>query len=351
MVLHAKNLLTRIRPQTLNNELQRLFLNRLSRLLHNGYTLVESLEIIQWDNSLKKPAKTITETLKNGNNLDEAFEEAHFSPLVTTYLYFVRTNGDIQASIHKCLVMFDQRLQYTRKFQQVARYPALLLVIFSVVLFFIKHSVLPSFQSLFQSSAEASSIVSVTILVINVLMSILFILIILALITTIFWQINKHKVSVSKQIKLFSAIPFYRKYKQIHTSFLFATHFSSLLKSGIPIKEILNTMAEQSKMPVLSHYATLMTEELNRGNHLASLLAQFQLLDRQIPLIFQKNADTTALEKDLSVYAEFLTEELSRKIMKSLTYIQPVFFLILAGLIVFIYMSLMWPMFQLIKTI
>lgn len=351
MALQAKTFLTRIRPQMLNKELQRLFLKRLSRLLHNGYTLVESLEIIQWDNSLKAPAQTITQALKNGNSLDASFEQAHFSSLVTTYLYFVRANGDIHASIDKCLTMFDQRLQYTKKFQQTARYPVILLVVFSVVLYFIKRSVLPSFQNLFQSSAEASSIVSITIIIINLLISALFILIMLALISALLWQINKRKVAIPNQIKLYCTIPFYRKYKQIHTSFLFATHFSSLLKTDLSIKEILTTMSEQVKLPILSYYATLMTEELNRGNQLSSLLSQLQLFDKQIPLIFQKNADTTELEKDLSVYAEFLTEELNRKIMKNLTYIQPVFFFILAGLIVFIYMSLMWPMFQLIKTI
>lgn len=351
MVSYMKKLLTRIRSQTLNKELQRLFLKRLSRLLHNGYTLVEALEVIQWDNSLKQPATVITHALKNGSNLDQAFEQAHFSSLVTTYLYFVRANGDIQTSINKCLVMFDQRLQYTKKFQQVARYPIILLIIFSAVLYFIKRSVLPSFQNLFQSSAEASSMVSITIIVINFLISATFILGILVLITALVWQINKRKVPIASQIKLYCSLPFYRKYKRIHTSFLFATHFSSLLKTELSIKEILTTMSEQVKLPILSYYAGKMTEELNRGNHLSSLLSQFQLLDKQIPLIFQKNADASALEKDLSVYAEFLTEELNHKIMKSLTYIQPVFFLLLAALIVFIYMSLMWPMFQLIKTI
>src|SRR5699024_7120180 len=112
MVSHVKTLFIRIRTQTLNKELQRLFLKRLSRLLHNGYTLVESLEIIQWDSRLKAPASIITNALKNGNSLDQAFEQAHFNTLVTTYLYFVRSNGDIQANIHKCLIMFDQRIQY-----------------------------------------------------------------------------------------------------------------------------------------------------------------------------------------------------------------------------------------------
>ncbi|MEN1970575.1 competence type IV pilus assembly protein ComGB [Lentibacillus sp. N15] len=351
MALYLKKYFAKIRHKTLKKELQLLFLNRLSRLLKNGYTLIDALEIIQWDAALKLPAATITACLKNGSRLDQAFEQSQFNSIVTSYLYFVRANGDIQASIDKCLIMYEQRLQYTRKFQQVARYPAILLIVFSVVLYFIKHSVLPSFQDLFQGSGAASSILTISVTLIDMGSALFIWLLILAIIIAFLWQFNKRKIPIDKQIKLYNAIPFYRHYKQIHVSFLFATHFSSLLKTGISIKEILTTMSKQGKIPILAYYANLMMQELNQGKHLSSLLSQFRMLDKQIPLIFQKNADSSALEKDLSIYAEFLTDELHRKIMKNLTYIQPIFFLVLAGLIVFIYMSLMWPMFQLIKTI
>ncbi|MBT2214445.1 type II secretion system F family protein [Virgibacillus dakarensis] len=351
MGLYLKKFLTEIRHKNVKKEQQLLFLNRLSRLLQNGYTLIESLEIVKWDKTMLEPATTITTALKNGSTLDQAFEKANFNHVITSYLYFARANGDIQASIQKCLSMYEQRLQYTKKFQQVARYPVILLVVFSILLYFIKQSVLPSFLDLFQYNAETSSIVFVSIMIIDFLSNFVFVLLIVALIATGLWQFNKRKIRIDKQIKIYSMLPVYRKYKQMHVSFSFATHFSSLLKTGISIKEILTTMSRQTKLPILAYYSTLMIEELNHGKHLSSLLSQLKLLDKQISVIFQKNADVTALEKDLSMYGELLTEELHRKIMKSITYIQPIFFLVLAGFIVFIYMTLMWPMFQLIKTI
>ncbi|MGY0692931.1 competence type IV pilus assembly protein ComGB [Virgibacillus sp. FSP13] len=351
MALYLKKYFTKIRQKNFKKEQQLLFLNRLSRLLQNGYTLIESLEVIKWNKTMKEPASVIMLALKSGSTLDQAFEKAKFNSIITSYLYFVRANGDIEASIRKCLNMYEQRLHYHRKFQQVARYPAILLLIFSVLLYFIKQSVLPSFLDLFQTSTEASSMLFISIMIIDFLSNFAYLLLILVIVFCLLWQINKRKIRIEKQIKLYSSLPIYRKYKQIQTTFLFATHFGSLLKTGIPIKEILNTMAQQTKLPILAYYSTLMIQELNQGRHITSLLSQLKLLDKQIPIIFQKNADVTALEKDLSIYAELLTEELHRKILKAITYIQPVFFLILAGFIVFIYITLMWPMFQLIKTI
>ncbi len=252
MVLYLKKYFMQIRHRTLKKELQLLFLNRLSRLLKNGYTLLESLQIIQWNSALAQPAATITTCLKNGNRLDQALEQANFNSFITSYLYFVRANGDIEASIDKCLAMYEQRLQYTKKFQQVARYPVILLFFFSIVLFFIKRSVLPSFQELFMATEETSSMISISIMIIDILTSMLIVSLIVLIIGATLWQVNKQKVSIDKQIKLYSTLPFYRNYKQIRVSFLFATHFSSLLKTGISIKDILSTMSEQTKLPILS---------------------------------------------------------------------------------------------------
>lgn len=124
-----------------------------------------------------------------------------------------------------------------------------------------------------------------------------------------------------------------------------------MLKSGMPLKEILISMSKQDKQPIISYYSTLMTNELSNGLTITHLLLELDFLDSRIASIFRKNSDIRALEKDLSVYADLLTEELQRKTVKVLTLIQPIIFIVLACFVVFIYMTLMLPMYQLIKTI
>ncbi|WP_404453000.1 type II secretion system F family protein [Virgibacillus necropolis] len=351
MDLYQKNYLTPSKRHKLKNEIQLLYLSRLLRLLKTGYSLLDALEVMKWDKQMIGPTSIIVHSLKNGNTLDEAFKEATFNPTITTYLYFVRANGDIQASIEKCMEMFQQRIEFTSKFQQTIRYPLILLTIFSILLYFIKHSILPSFADLFSANSVTSSTVTLSLGAINVFGSFIWISIIVICVSLIIWKIISHKISVQRQIRLYRHIPIYRSYKRIQTSFLFATHFSSLLKTGISIKDILTIMSNQTQLPILSYYSMLMTSELNKGNHINHLLSQAFLLEEQIAHIFQKNADTHALEQDLKVYAGIITEELHRKLTKAITFIQPVFFVLLAGFIVLIYTTLMWPMFQLIKTI
>lgn len=351
MDLFQRNLLAPVKPKKLTNEIQLLYLSRLLRLLKTGYSLLHALEIMKWDRQMIDPTKIIIHALKNGSTLDEAFTAAAFNPAITSYLYFVRANGDMQASIEKCIEMYQQRIQYTSKFQQTIRYPLVLLILFSILLYFIKHSILPSFSDLFSANSVTSLTVSISLQAINIFGTFIWISMTIVCVFLVLWKMYRNKISIETQIAVYKFLPVYRGYKRLQTSFLFATHFSSLLKTGISIKDILSIMSNQTQLPIISYYAVLMTGELNKGNLLNHLLSQAILFENQIAHIFQKNADSHALEKDLTAYAGILTDELNRKITKSITYIQPIFFVLLAGFIVLIYTTLMWPMFQLIKTI
>ncbi|WP_232217793.1 type II secretion system F family protein [Virgibacillus sp. SK37] len=332
-------------------ELQLIFIRRLHRLLINGYTLLDGLKIIKWDTQLSTTADDISLSLQNGYTIDEAFEKNHFHPIIIDYLSFVKSNGDLEGSIGKCVDMFSNRLKYTKKLRQIIRYPLVLLFIFSLLLIFIKQSVLPSFIDIFQTSEEASSTVIISMIIIEVIFSIAVLLFIFLVIMIVFWQFARHKFSIETRIVLYNKLPFYRTILRLQTSFQFATHFQTLLKTGMNYKDILLQMKQQEKQPIIAYYSGLLIGELSRGFYISSLLSQFSFLDKQLVAIFQKNNDSLELEKELSLYAEWLSESIQTKLMKSITYFQPLFFIIVACFIIFIYIILMWPMFQLITTI
>src|SRR5690625_5011956 len=169
MVLFLKRHFLAVRKRTLSPALQLRFLQRLSRLLSNGYPFIASLDRIQWDKQLIRTAKQIKTALKNGETIDKAFEKAQFHSSIIAYLYFVKDRGDLQSSIDKCIHMYEDRIHYTKKFQQIARYLLILLFIFSILLYFINQSVLPSFVELFQTSEAASSTIAFSMFVIDLL--------------------------------------------------------------------------------------------------------------------------------------------------------------------------------------
>lgn len=351
MVSFLRKHLTIRKNKLLPQEIQLRFLKQLARLLENGYSIIDALEVIKWDKQLIMIANQIIDSLKKGVQIDQAFESAKFHQTITTYLYFVRDNGDVLSSIKKSTEMYESRLEYMKKFQDIIRYPLILLFIFSILLYFINEWVLPSFLDIFQSNDNASSMIYFSIMLIEYITKLSMILILLLIAFYLIWHLNKRRFPIQAQIKLYGAIPIYRKFLRLQTSFQFSIHLSTQLKTGMSIKEILDNMSQQKKLPIIAYYTSLMTTELGNGFPLTSLLSQLTFFEKQLTIIFQKNTDSFALERDLVAYADMLTEELHRKTMKAITIIQPVFFILVACFIIFIYLTLMWPMMQMIKTI
>lgn len=341
-IKHLKN-----RP--LPDRLQLQFLEQLEQFLSHGYPLLESLERIKWDKRLASTASELTVALKKGKAIDQAFTQVNFHYTITSFLYFVRKHGDLLASIHTCKEMFAKRLRYRQTFQQIMRYPVLLLVIFSIILLFLRQAILPTFINMFHTSSMMPTLFIYAFVTFDYVIPLLALGIMIFLVGIIIFTRQKSTLRTSVQVKIYQRIPIYRKYLKRQTSFQIATHLSALLKTGMPLKDILYHMSQQDKLPIVAYYTTMMLETLNRGYQISQLLPQCYFIEQQITDIFRKNNDKQSLANDLAVYANMLSEEMHRKIISFLQIIQPIFFVVIGVFIVFVYLILMWPMFQLIN--
>ena len=339
------------RQSNLNQTKQLFFLERLDRLLNSGYSLLNALEVIKWDKSLEATASAMINALTAGKTVDEAFQLTKFHSTIISYLYFVRINGDIQTSINKCIQMFEHRIKNVNKFKQVIRYPFVLCSFFIILLLFLKFSVLPAFMEIFQTADASAKTVMLSINLIDMMTTAVFFFIIIAILIFIYWLFIKKNLTIDKQISIYEKIPIFRSILQMQTSYYFATHMAMFLKTGMSMKDVLYHMSKQNELKLIAYYAELMMMELQNGFYIDRLLEHLTLIDKQISAIFKKNNNIEDLEQDLTAYADFMAEIIERKIIKIISFIQPVFFTVLAVLIVFTYLTLMWPMFQLINTV
>ncbi|MEN2464969.1 type II secretion system F family protein [Ornithinibacillus sp. JPR2-1] len=335
----------------LNIATQLTFLKRLSRALTNGYPLLAALETLKWDKNLYHLAEDIIYHIKRGYTLDQSLEKLSFHPIITSYLFFAKEHGDLDASITKCLAIFEKRIHHLKKFTQVIRYPIILLIVFSIAFLFIQHSVVPNLLTLFQQHEQDSFIIHSAIGLSSLLYYSTILILIALFIMYWIWKRIKATIPIGLQIKIYRSIPLYRSYLTLNTSFLFATHVESLLKTGLPIKDVLTILSKQEKLPLLSYYATQLTNGLNHGVPISQLMTELTFISPQLASIFQQNSNADTLEKDLGTYSAYITEEINEKIVKFITYIQPVFFILLGLVIILIYLSLLVPMYQFIETI
>src|SRR5699024_2535327 len=217
----------------LNDDQQLLFLQRLHRLLTDGYSLTRALKILEWNHSFVPSTKRITEHLTEDKYIDEAFDQAKFHHTIVAYLYFVRFNHDLTTSLNKAIHMFTQRVENRKKFIRVIRYPLVLSFIFIILLLFLKGTILPSFLELFQHSQESSNTIVLAITFIVILVSIFLILIVVILASFFLWRLYLRHLPIEEQMTYVKKIPVYRSYVRMQTSSYFTPHPTMFLKTGM----------------------------------------------------------------------------------------------------------------------
>src|SRR5699024_584762 len=120
--------------------------------------------------------------------------------------------------------MFEHRITYIKKFKQVIRYPIVLCIVFFLLLFFIKTTVLPSFSQIFQSSSESAHTVVISITLINIFSTISILLFIGICICSFIWYFYKRHFPIKKQLAIYEKVPVYRTILRLQTSYYIATH-------------------------------------------------------------------------------------------------------------------------------
>lgn len=335
----------------INEQRQLDFIKQLHRLLSNGYSLIDALEMFQWDKQLNKISKRIKDYLLAGDPIDKAFAKEHFHHSITAYLYFSQVHGDLIKSLEKCMTMLEHRLKAMNKFHQVLRYPIILSVFFFGLLIIIKHHVFPSFVSLYESQGNVSSILNISMLVIDIFLMGIIISFVLLIVGTILWFWIKRHLTIQQLKRFYQSLPIIRSYMTLKTSYQLAVHLSSLLKTDLTPIEILKIIAAQNELPIIADTAKQAIEQLLDGVQLSEAFHPFILIDEQFSFILRKNSNMDALKADLAIYVEIVQERIHDNVMKAINVIQPLFLIVIASFIVFLYGSLMWPMFQLIQTI
>lgn len=332
-------------------EIQAQFFKRLYQLLNNGYSLINSLQLIQLERNLTTVSLPLKSRLINGSSLGYSLQDLGFHPLMSSFLITVESTGNLKRHISTCIKIAEQQINYVEKLKRIIRYPLILSIFFIILFIIINNIVLPSFETIIPADNETSfSLYSV----INIIKIIgLIIIFLLCSIAFMYFMRNKLNtlLSIKQKIEFLQRIPFINYLITLHTTFLFSAQLSTLLNSGMTFKNTLHHLSQQSQMPIISYYSDLLIKEFRKGGDIVDLLYKLPLIDEQLALLFQNNTNVKQLAKDLTMYEQILFDEFENSIIKSIQLIQPVFFTVLALFIVLMYISILWPMFDLINNL
>lgn len=340
---------TKHKDITIQNQL--LMMTRLCTLLDAHYSLKEALIIMRFNTSHKKTIDHILQSLSNGHTLDSTLKRLSFHPQIVSHTYYGLLHGELASGIHQALELIKKKHQLKQQLVKTIRYPLVLISGFLLMLYFIQHYIYPNFLQLFSTGQSEPTVITLALFLVSKLFVILRFSLIFLLLLSIISFIVYRQTSVKQQMYLIRCMPRLLRICAYYNSVTFAMHYKSLLAAHFSAKEALGHLIDSNNNSYFSQSVSELADSLAGGSTLYNSLIQHDFFNEKLSYLFMTNEAHQLLTTSLNIFVKEAIDDTTFMIEKTLQYIQPIIFSLIAVSIVLIYLSLLLPMIDMMQTI
>lgn len=331
---------------------QSQFLKRTGELLSRGYPLSEAIESILFQLPRKKKIEVseCLSDLREGYPFYQILSKLQFNQHLIGYVYFAEQHGGLAHAFQEGSEMMLKRDKDFEKLKKLLVYPSLLILITCILFIFVDYIILPRFTSLFSSmKLKANFFMNVVSFMGNIMPYLLGLFALFSAVLFCYYLLIFRRNSHVKQKSMLVSIPVAGAFLKLFYSHYFSIQISYLLSGGLSIHEALSMFEKNKKQPLYQELGTRIKENLRRGERLEDILKGYSFLEKELPQIIRHGQKNGKLDQELAFFSKhclMLIEERSEKLLKT---IQPILYSIIGLMIVFMYLAVLLPMFNLLE--
>lgn len=335
-----------------------IFCKQLYTMLHAGMPLINAMDVLynQTEHkTLQKTVKEMTIQVQKGDVLSTAMK-AHtrvFPSLLISMVESGELTGNLDGVLERMSIHYTKEHRINSKVKGAMVYPAVLSVLVVCVVIFMITFILPTFTGMFESSGVP--LPAPTRFLLNVSDSIrsfwyIYIVVIGGLVLFFRWYFKSDdgkRVYDGIALKL----PLIKKQVAMIATSRFTRTLATLLGSGIPIIQALETSANVTSNLVIVDEMKKVTEDIKKGVSLSSLLKRMNIFPPMMVSMVGIGEESGALEDMLDRAADYYDEELETAIQRLVQLLEPLMIVVMAFVVGFIVISMLLPMFDMLKTV
>ncbi|SOC38696.1 competence type IV pilus assembly protein ComGB [Salinicoccus kekensis] len=330
------------------------FLLKLSTLMNSGFTMYNALKFLleQYDVLKQGTKEEAGRMIDEGEKLSEILKVLGFGKSIIMQIAFAEIHGEMINNLKESSLYLENRRATVSKLIKAVQYPVVLISIFIVMLVVLNYTVIPQFQSLYISvGAEADGVVSILTLLLEILPGAVMVLLTgVGAIAFLIYVIIKY-TPVESQLKVLLKFPLVKFYVVNYHTYRFSREFGYFINNGLEVKEIITLFKNQSLSVHLSYIASLIENDLNRGDSLSAAVSHIPALDDKLATFISHGELNSEVGKELIIFSEYTLEKIIMKIENLTKRIQPVIFTVLGVLIVCLYLVIVLPIFQMMSVV
>lgn len=335
-----------------------IFCKQLHTMLAAGMPLITSLDVLssQSDNrTLRSAVKAMAIQVQKGDVLSVSMRTYPkiFPKLLINMVEAGELTGNLDNVLERMSEHYTKENKINSKIKGAMMYPMILSILAVTMVVFMLTFVMPTFMTMFTSSGtELPAPTRLLLSMSNALQNYWYVFIIV-IVGFIF--LMRHLLKTTEGKRAFDRFKFKipglkTPLAKIATS-RFTRTLSTLLASGIPIIQALESAAAVTNNQVVIDGIDQVMEDIKKGSSLSILLRKVGVFPPMMISMVGIGEESGALEEMLEKTADFYDEELDSAISRMIAILEPAMIVIMAVLIGFIVISMIMPMFDMFQTI
>ena len=336
-----------------------VFSRQFSAMIEAGIAILRVLTVLiqQTENpKLKAILQEIKRDIEQGVPLSESmqkFPEA-FDSLYVSMVKAGELGGVLDVVLNRVAGFLESRSKLSNKVRTALTYPASLLVISLLVVWFMLTFILPKFSAIFTSTGgELPAFTQFLINISNVLRS-PFILVIIAFIWFAVNYARSYYRSEEGRLKIdtFSLkIPIFGPILKKVAIARFSRTFGTLIESGVPITTALDVTRTSINNALLESVLIKVKKDIEEGSPISNQLQKSEVFPPMVTQMVAIGEEAGELENMLNKIADFYDDEVDSSVESLTALMEPVFIVVIGAIVGAIVVAMYLPIFNVINQI
>ncbi len=336
-----------------------VFSRQFATMINAGLSLLRSLTILTEQTENKELARILGEVrndIETGNSLSISMSKhpAVFPPLMVNMTKAGEVGGFLDSVLMQIAENYEAKVKLRGKVKSAMTYPIVVFVMAILAVVGMLMFIVPVFEAMFKDLGATLPLPTRFLVFLSGQMKVLLPLLIIGLIAFSFvWKRIKRDDKVRgfvDPLKLKAPVfgPLFQKIALAR----FARNLGTMLRSGVPILQSLDIVADTCGNIVLARAVRAVQESVRTGESITSPLREHSVFPPMVVQMMAVGEDTGALDTMLGKIAEFYDQEVESTTESLTALLEPLMIAfmgaIIGGMIVALYMPI-FKIFELVE--
>lgn len=335
-----------------------LFARQFSTMIDAGLPIIQCLDILysqQENKTFKKVLKSVKESVESGSTLAESLKKypKEFDDLFVNMIAAGEAGGILDVILRRLAAYMEKVAKLKSKVKGAMTYPAVTLVIASIVLSVILVFVIPVFQGMFsdfggQLPAPTRMVIALSEFVKGNIVYIIVGLVLFIFAYKRFYKTEKGRGFVDKVVL---KLPIFGILIRKVAVAKFTRTMGTMLTSGVSILEALDIVAKTSGNKTIEGSIYNVRNAISEGRTMADPLSDSGVFPSMVCQMISVGESTGALDAMLNKIADFYDEEVDQAVDNLTSLIEPFMLVFLGVTIGGLVISMYLPIFEMASVI